>query len=143
MSTEETTIFENGDIKVTNLRAVFGAKTYSVSNISAVEEDTKAPSNLFPAILCFIGIILLLYFIVSLFNMPSYSATTNTGIKWMNLLWAIVLLAVGTLMIRSAKTSYIVKISTSSGEVKAFETKDGALIGQIIESLNTAIIQKG
>jgi len=46
-------------------------------------------------------------------------------------------------MNRSAKPTYTVSLTTASGEVKACESHDQQTIRQIIESLNTAIIQKG
>lgn len=148
MPSEEATIYEQGDIKITNLRAVFGSKTYSVSNISAVEEDVKVPSHAGALILCMIGGFGILLFIISLinsFSAPSYDATMNTSraINWVSLAVGVVFIAVGVPMFRSGKNTYTIKVSTSSGEIKAFETRSAELSNGIVEALNTAIIQKG
>ena len=52
MSTEpESIIFENGGIKVTNLRAVINAKTYAMSNVTSVEANSQRPIRLCPSCL--------------------------------------------------------------------------------------------
>jgi hypothetical protein len=53
------------------------------------------------------------------------------------------LLVVGIIAMSAARDSYTVKISTASGEIKAFTSEDAAFTQQIVEALNTAIVQKG
>lgn len=143
MTTEEKSIYEAADIKVTNLRAVFGAKTYAVSNISAVETETKPPPQFIPAVMAMIGGIMLLIFVSSLFGNNTYNAALNRSVNWNNLIFGAIFLAAGLGILRVSKPTYIVKISTASGEVRAYESGDKESIEKIVESLNTAIIQKG
>lgn len=136
---EEIPIYSQGEIKVTNLRAVFGEKTYAISNISAVETETVAPSSFGGALLA-IGILMVIFAIPSF--LPSQNAL-QSGPKVTLLLLGLLLLVAGFLSMRAAKSSYTVKISTSSGEVKAYTSDNKELIKNIVESVNQAIIQKG
>ena len=132
---EETTLFEKDNIKITNLRAVFGEKTYAVSNITAVEKETNARSALPPLIAVAGGITLL--FVVG------GALSSGDPLNFTALFIGIALLVIGILVVRSERDSYTVKISTASGEIKAFVSSDTAFIKQIVDALNTAIVQKG
>lgn len=140
---EETTLYEANGVKVTNLRAVFGQKTYAVSNITAVETQTQQPSQAIPVILAVIGAILLIVFLASLFGGNSYNASLNRGVNWASLILGALMLSMGVGFLRAAKPAYIVGITTSSGEVKAWSSADKAVIEQVVEALNDAIVQKG
>ena len=133
---EETTIYEDGDIKITNLRAIFGAKTYAVSNISAVEMRSKAPSP-FPALIGLLGGVLLLLSLPSFFNNRTWDN------NWTLLVIGLILIFFSVMSIRAAKTEYTIAFSSSSGEIKAFQSYDKEEIDEILQALNDAIIQKG
>lgn len=128
---EEITIFEKDTIKVTNLRAVIDAKTYSISNISAVEARRIEPSGCMPAGLTISGIFVLLF---SLTNIRDLVPLLITGA---------LLLFIGIGMLRQNKPQFAVQISTSSGEVKAYSSPNKEEIDQIVNALNEAIIKKG
>jgi uncharacterized protein DUF6232 len=140
---DETTIYEQSGIKVTNLRAVFGEKTYAVSNITAVETQSQEPSAFLPTILFLGGALLLILFGASIFDSGSQNAALNGGIKWNDLLGGVLMLVVGISIMRSAKTMYTVKVSSASGEIRAYSSTDEAQIRAIVEAINEAIIQKG
>jgi hypothetical protein len=60
--TDEKAIYEQGTIKITNLRAVFGDKTYAMSNITSVEKGTKADnSGCVVAAMVLIGILMVVF----------------------------------------------------------------------------------
>jgi hypothetical protein len=42
---EEETIFEEGDARITNLRAIISGKTFAMSNITSVSLEELTPSN--------------------------------------------------------------------------------------------------
>jgi uncharacterized membrane protein YiaA len=128
---EETTIYEQHSIKITNLRAVFGEKTYSVANITSVEAKTIAPSMGLAFIIFVVGIVLFLVGVANFKENLSY------------IIWSIGCFVLFYFMNRSAKPTYTVSLTTASGEVKATESGDQQTIKQIVEALNTAIIQKG
>lgn len=132
----ETTILEEGEIKITNLRAIFGDKTYAVSNISAVEMQSKPPS-LFPALIGILGGVLVLIAIPSLLNNRTWDNNYTA------LVIGLVLAIYSFLTVRAAKTQYIISFTSSSGEVKAFASPNEEQINRIVQALNDAIIQKG
>jgi hypothetical protein len=136
---EETTIYEQGNIKVTNARAMFGDKTYSISNISAVELETTPPNNTIGGLLIVIGVFMVIFAITTF--IPSQNALRPDPNITMFILG--ILLAVGGYFgTRSAKSSYTVKFSSSSGEVKAMTSNDKESIKGIVDAINTAIIQR-
>lgn len=133
--TEEKVIYEEGNIKITNLRAIFGRKTYDVSNIGAVKTEIKPPNKLLPIIFMILGVVRLLQFALSLysnFNNPS-------PIDWWSLFLGIFFLVGGAYIMRASKDEHIVKVIIASGETQAYSSPDKQHVDKIIESLNTAI----
>lgn len=128
---EEVTIYEQNGIKITNLRAVFGEKTYSVANITSVEAKTIQPSTGLAFTIFVIGLLLFFAGVADL--------KENLGL----IIWALGCFVIFFFMNRSAKPTYSVSLTTASGEVKAYESPDQQIIKTIVQSLNTAIIQKG
>ena len=43
--TIETSILEEGNVKITNLRAIIGTKTYAMSNVTSVNMGKNKPSD--------------------------------------------------------------------------------------------------
>jgi hypothetical protein len=139
---EEITIYEHENIKVTNLRAVFGETTYAISNITAVKKN-EVPAPIGCATLAVAGgALVLLYQVGQFFQNSKYSATAG-GFSGTWFLLALILLGLGIYTIRTEKPSYNVHISTASGEIKAFTSKDKGQIETIVNALNDAIIKKG
>lgn len=137
---EETTIYDKNGIKITNLRAVFGEKTYSVANITSVEAKTIPPSTGCAFTILVGGIIAIIIGISKAFpNTQSFGAHPDYSI----LILGILAIVSFVIMNRSAKNAYAVSLTTASGEVRAYESNDQQTIKTIVESLNTAIIQKG
>ena len=131
MSTQEIIIFENNDIKVTNLRAVFGTKTYAIANITSVEAKRQNESSCLPVGLILAGILGIMIGFGNLGN----------DMWWMMIPGAAICVA-GFNMARAQKPTYVVQISSASGEIKAYVSQDKSYIDKIVEALNTAIIQK-
>lgn len=130
---KESTIYETGDIKITNLRAVFGNKTYSVSNITSVEKKVIAASGCGPLLLIGLGIA----FVVS-------GATRTYNDSWpITVVIGIIIFSLGAKAARSEKPTYSVSLTTAGGEVKAFESTDEAVILSVVGALNDAITKKG
>jgi hypothetical protein len=128
---EETTIYEKDNIKITNLRAVFAEKTYSVSNITSVETKKINPSGCLPAGLICFGLVLFVY--------GASDLKQNIG----SIVFGLLLFGLVFIIVKTTKPSYAVSLTTAAGEVKAYSSLDQATIKQIVEALNTAIIQKG
>lgn len=129
--TEETIIFQNGDIKITNLRAVFGEKTYSVSNITSVEAAKINPSSCLPMSVFLLGIFLILIGIVDIKQNFSY------------ILFGALAFVIFYFLNKVSSPSWAVSITTAAGEIKAYKSTDQESIKKIVDALNNAIIQKG
>lgn len=127
---DEKVIYEQGNIKITNLRAVFGEKTYSMSNITSVEKSKVEQTGCAIPGLIIAGILLFMY-------------SFADGINWMLLVVGLVMVGGGIYASRSEKPDYLVQFGSASGEIKAYKSKDQDEIKAIVEAINTAIIQKG
>lgn len=128
---EEIVIHEDAEVKITNLRAVLGGKTYSIANITSVGAKEESPSGCVPAGLIIFGLFLLF---IGMSDLRSNLGYLITGV---------VLSGLGFLAARSAKPDFILQIATAAGEVKALSSKDKAYIQKITDALNDAIIKKG
>lgn len=128
----ETTLYNRAEVQITSLRAVFGAKTYAISNITSVEGQKIEPSGCMPIGLSLAGGLLVMVGVVQALD----------G-EFGTLAFGLLLLIPGIAIYRSAKPSFAVNITTSAGEVKAYTSNDWETIRQIVEALNNAIIQKG
>lgn len=128
---EEIPIYNQGNIKITNLRAVFGDKTYSMSNITSVEKS-KAPDSSG----CFVLGLILGGILAVMFSFAD-------GISWGALLLGVAAVGFGVFVARATKPEYVVQFGSASGEVKAYKSANQDEIKQIVEAINQAIIQKG
>lgn len=129
---EEVTIYETEDIKITNLRAMFGDKTYSVANITSVEKKEIRANGCFPLALMGIG---------ALMAYSAFRPEAGDG-GFVNIALGAILFFAG-LGIATKKPSFSVSLTTAGGEVKAFESPDESKIKAIVSALNDAIIKKG
>lgn len=127
----ESLIYEKNDIKITNLRAVFGSKTYSIANITSVETQRIEPSGCLVIGLILVGIAFLLIGLVDFTE------------DWQFIIFGAMLLGLGFLVIKSQKPSFSVALTTASGEIKAYTSTEWESIKEIVEALNNAMIQKG
>lgn len=110
----EEVFFERGDIKVTSARVIFGAQTYALSGVTSVRNTEIKPEKLWPIILIVVGLFLCV--------IPSI-----IGIIWLV----------------KMKTEYAVTFATAGGEVRAFTSQDGALVTEIVNAINNAIVHRG
>ena len=127
----ENIILEEGNVKITNLRAVIGAKTYAMSNVTSVNMGTKATSNA-PLSIILIGIILII---------GSYVIGFRDSVGCLAV--ALLLIVVGVYLAKNAKTTFIVRIGSASGESNILEAQDKAYIKRIVDALNEAIVRRG
>ena len=127
---DETTLFEEKDIKITNLRAIFGDKTYAMSNITSVSRETKDSLGCALPALVIIGIMITIFSFID-------------GPSWGTAAIGIFMAGAGIIGAKNQKPDHIVQIGSSSGEIKAYTSQDRELIEKIVNALNDAIIQKG
>jgi hypothetical protein len=126
----EMTILEEGNVKITNLRAIIGTKTYAMSNVTSVNLSKKTESNA-PVFLILGGILI---GIIGLTNVRDYMGC---------LILAVLLVGGGILASKTAKPTYMVQIGSSSGESNILESQDADHIKRIVASMNDAIVRRG
>lgn len=125
---EEKIFFKKGDITVTNSRFVAGAQTFAIRNITSVKVEKVEINNSTAGILILVGIIV---FVIGLAN-TSWAAIIG-----------LVIAAAGIYWIWNQDSPYAVVLTTSSGEVKAYQSIDREFISGIVSGLNDAIVANG
>jgi uncharacterized protein DUF6232 len=110
----EQIFFEQDKIKITSSRAIFGGSTYVINATASVRNYELKPERTWPIVLMIAGLFCFL-------------TTTLIGIVW----WFL------------QKTKYAVLISSASGEICAFVTKDKSLADRVVIAINEAIVHRG
>lgn len=129
---EEKVIYEQGNIKITNLRAIFGDKIYAVSNITSVTRKEKTNLSAFlPVVIIVVGIAF-----ISL-------ALFNDVINWAIILYGIFMIIGGYFLALLLHTEYSVQIGSAAGETQAYTSKSITKVTEIVQAINTAMIQQG
>lgn len=118
---DENVVYENGNVKVTNARFVVDGQTYAMNGVTSVRRFEKSPARGLPIGVGIIGIV-------------AMSGSVIVGL---------LLLAAAIGIWVSQKTEFSVLLSSASGEARALSSKDRSYIDQVVEALNTAIIQRG
>jgi len=125
----ETTLFQSGDITVTNSRFIVGAQTFAMRGITSVQA-VKTPASYGGAfMLMFIGLI---------FAFIGFASS-----EFVFFVLGVMLLALGIWVATRQRPVFAVVLRTAGGEVTAYRSFDGNCISQIIEALNQSIITRG
>ena len=127
----ETTYFQEGNITITNARAVLGEKTYAMSNVTSVSMGTIPPNRSTPIIIGLVG-----------FALGGCGLASETR-SWALIIIGLVAVAVAALIFFTAKERYIVKIGSASGEANALSSIRRDYIEKIVKAMNDAIIRRG
>lgn len=127
---DETVIYQNDMVKITNLRAVLDGKTYAISNITSVSSKRIEPNRIMEFIFLFAGLGLVVAFVTNMSN-------------WQNLLYGVICLGLVYFFNKISKPTYTAIISMTNGENTALRSPDEVVIKQVVEALNNAIVQKG
>lgn len=127
----ETTILEEGDVIITNRRAVIGPKTYAMSDVTSVGM-TKAGS----AAGCVIAALMSGGLLLGLFSFVSdiyNSQYCLTGF-----------ICLGSAMVVAFNTppNYIIQISSMSGRADILQSMDKDYLERIIDAINDAIVAR-
>ncbi len=131
----EQTIFKKGPVTITNVRAVFGGKTYAMATVQSVAIRTKQESGCAMAIALGFGI--------SALSLGIIDSLTGT-INWIFLLTGVFFTAIGVLaLFRFRRKRYIVVIGTTSGEDIEVDTPSRDYALEVCDSINAAIIARG
>lgn len=124
----EQVFYDQGGIAVTNSRFIVHGQTYAMSGITSVKASQISPSKKEP-VFCVLGGV-----IITLYNL-------NPVTFWMYL--GIAILVVSIYWFKSLKPTYYVTLTTNAGETQAVQSKDFDVISNIVNALNSAIIERG
>jgi hypothetical protein len=130
--TEEKVIYEQGNIKITNMRAIFGDKTYAISNITSVTKKEKTNLSAFlPVAIIVLGIAFISF------------AFFDEVINWTAIGFGVLMVVGGYFVAMLLKTEYFVQIGSASGEEQAYKSKSIVKVTDIVRAINQAIIEQG
>ena len=125
----EKTLLKMGLVRITNLRAIFGMKSYELSNITSASLQVQEP-NLFVPV--FFGVILgICSLLVAISNFEEYGFWLQMGI--------FVCIAAIVLFLLSRKAKYKVLLRNPVSELIVLETYDGNYAERVVTAVNTAI----
>jgi uncharacterized protein DUF6232 len=125
----ETTILQEGLVKVTNLRTLIGTQTYSISAITSVKL-TKQAKSYRPFWLIIVGLLLILW------------ANIDETRQFVEFFGIGILLVAAGIALFMAKPSYAVQIGSSTGELNILSSSDLSFLQKIVTAINSAITQR-
>ena len=125
----EKTILKGGTVRITNLRAIFGTKSYELSNITSASVKVREP-NLFLPIFFAVNLGFC-SFLVALTDMREYALYVQVGLY--------LVIAAIIFFIISRKTKYEVQIRNPISELTVLQTYDGEYAQSVVRALNEAI----
>lgn len=129
LNVTEKTLLKVGPVKITNLRAIFGTKSYQLSNITSASLEAQEP-NLFVPV--FFAISLSVFSaLVAISDLGEYSQCLQVG------LYAGIAGVLFFLISRKAK--YIVRIHNPVSELVVLETSDRDYAEKVVTALQKAI----
>jgi len=125
----EVIILKEGNVKITNLRAMIGPKTYAMSNIDSVRMHVKEPKLFVPVFFMLMAAICSALVAVS--NLDDLSHFLEIG------------LFIGgggfIFFLLSTRTKYSVRVRSSAGELNIMEANDKDSVERIVSAMNEAI----
>ena len=125
----EKTILKVGIVRITNLRAIFGTKSYELSNISSASVQAREPNLFLPV---FFAIILgFCSALVAISDLGEYSQCLQVGL-YSGIAGLMFLLI-------SRKAKYRVQIKNPVSELIVLETDDREYAEKVVTALNNAI----
>ena len=126
---DEIVILKEGNVKITNLRARIGSKTYSMSNIDEVRVHEREPKLFVPVF--FMLIVAVCLALVALTNLDDLSHILEIGFFIGGGGFIFFLL--------STKTKYSVRVRSSIRELNILEANDRDSVEKIVTAMNEAI----
>jgi hypothetical protein len=123
----ETTILQEGLVRITNRRTLIGTQTYLMSDLKSVTM-TRRRKDLRSIWLILVGGLFLLWSIID-----------QTGYYGELFNWGIVLLVLGLVLTVVARPSYVVQVRTTSGVRDILGSTDLLYIQRIIQAMNDCL----
>lgn len=126
----EITLLKEGNIRVTNLRIVIGAKSYELSNITAVRVHENEPTLFIPIFLLLLVAPCLS--LIALTDLDDLSHYLTMGFY--------LIITTFLLFLFSRKTKYSVRIRSSVGEMTIWEANDRERAERIVGAMRQALV---
>ena len=127
---EEVSVYRDGNIQITNLRAILHDKTFAMANITSVA-TFREPAKTAPGI------------VLALLGGFVFLSTIASDADGCAMVFGLPMLIVGVAMWMAAKDVYWVRIGSASGETNALQSRDRAYIQKIVDAMNEAIVRRG
>ena len=125
----EVILLKERHVEITDLSAVLGQRTYPIANIHSVHVHAYG-TKLFLSMF-FVLVVAAWAVSVAMLRMGAYTQSLAVGL---------VIGAVGLIfLIVTTKTKYSIRIRSSEGELKIFESTDKNFVGRIAHAINRAI----
>ena len=124
---KETTILQDGFVKITNRRTLIGTVSYSMSDIRSVRL-TKRAKNYKPLWLVIPGFLLIFWSVID---------QTGQFFEFFNI--GIVLIIVSIALVLTAKPTYAVQIGRASGDHSILRSTDLTIIQRIVDAMGHVI----
>jgi hypothetical protein len=131
----EQAFFNGGEITVTRTRFMVHGQTYAMQGVTSIRRVIEEPSKKGAIIAIVVGAI------ITLISFGVISDSLGGG--FMTLLIGVGILAAGILWLRSLKDTFIVMLTSASGETRALSSPDEQFVSQIVAALNNALIARG
>ena len=125
----EKTILKAGTVRITNLRAIFGTKSYELSNITSASIQAREPNLFLPV---FFAIVLgFCSALVAISDLGEYSQCLQVGLY--SGIAGLIFLFI------SRKAKYRVQIENPVSQLIVLETDDRDYAEKVVTALNNAI----
>lgn len=123
----ETTILQEGLVRITNRRTLIGTQTYPMSEIKSVTV-TRRGKDIRPIWVMLVGILLLLWSVID--QTGYYRDFFNLGI---------ILGVTGLVLTVLAKPSYVIQVRSASGFHDILGSTDLSFIERIVRAMNEGL----
>jgi hypothetical protein len=153
MASQENVFYRDGSVLVTNARAVLGASTFAMANITSVTAAVIPADRTLGIVISvfggclsgFCGLIFLASLMLSFNSSSKFTTSVISGNVLIGLfvLFGILILGVGIFLAIRAKPTYVVRIGSASGETNVLPSKDYSYISRVVNAMNQAIIYRG
>ena len=133
----EIAIYQAPGVWISKQRAVFGANTYAMAQVSAVSARTLKPNRAGPVLLLLGGFALLALGLFCAIGTKAGAAFVLFGGV------GVLLLVGGIIWWYLQKTTYVIWLNTSGGQVQALWSHDWPYIESVHNALQYALIHRG
>ena len=135
----ERVLLEEGNIKITSVRAIIGSKTHMLANTTSVNLTVRYDKGLVPLILILLGAVMGIIFVVSSITSEGI---TDWGLLIIGGIVVVAFFGLGLFIHVRSKPLYIIKLEGSSGETDILQSYNQNQIRRIVDAVNRAIGRK-